>query len=633
MKAQKILIAILAVLICFIDVRQSFGGQESTEQQENKDLITKTYDITDIIMPIPNYNLPQIISGAPNDPIAAVTLPQMSGDLMLGIIKRLDKDWDNKNIDFNRGLLLVKQSLPVHRHIEEFLDYLRGIRNQTISIEAKLAIIDNSTLCEIKERLSNTAVLDDKTIQILSEKGSIYKTAKKIAFNGQEIYTSDIKPIVYNKQYDIVIVNAQDSKAEGEAIVDTIRQGMIFGIKPFITPNNNIRMDIKLQNVELLSLEKVQPSRYEEYTGSIELPTTDDTYIKTTVLTQSNKTVIVAIVSLKESNKNMLLLVTPTLIGEEPKKEYFSLTPTKLMKIFDVSSMIFPYGEYFNSPNILSPLTPGGSRIIEQNDIDLPPLRVFSIEEIAESFRGSASTLWDGAIYDSPDSGECAIIGDTPNIVVIHKPDIIKKIEETSRLLSKPYDTSCLVTVNSQLLTISDAYWQNLIKGKRIDLSKNLITDSNVIKEILAETDKSKMVKSIANAEITGFNKQSVCAAQMRQTQYVQDIDVQGGAIGYQPVINSISSGISLNVKPIILKDNFIDLLVDLRFTKLIKLETQTTQQGAFMFQKPQLEHQCFLNKIKVRDGMWAIAQITSERNSEEGLQHNIILLKANVVK
>jgi len=622
---------ILAGLICCIGVSQSFGEKENKTKEETQNLITRTYDILDLTLPVYDYPSPVILREVPPEPEhGKVSLPPISGDVMVEIIKELDKDnWtDNKPImfDSNNGFLVVTQSPSIHKRIEELLNYFRSICKPMISIEAKLVVIDNPTLSEIREKLSNTVILDDKALQTVLEKGSIYKTAQKTAYNGQEVYSADIKLIAYNKQYDVVIVNSTNSKAQGEPIVDSICQGMVFGIKPFITPNKNIRMDIRLQNVKLVAMDKVNPVHYEEYKGNIELPTTDNTDIRTTVLAPPGRAIIAGVVSLKESNKNLILLVTPTLIGEEPKTEYFTFTPTKSMKIFDVSSMTFPYYEHF-SPLVFPSLTPGGARLIERPTQELPPLPVYPIdgdEGIIGIIRNN--------ILDILDSGMCSRIGDTNSIAVIHKPDVIKKAEETIKLLSKPYDTSCLVTVSSQLLTISDVYWQGLIKDKKIDLNKGFI-DQKVVKDLLAETGKSKMVKLIASVEVTGFNKQSVCAGQMQQTHYVQDLDVQGGAIAYQPVIGILNSGVGLYAKPITLKDNFIDVLLDWRFANLIKMDTQTTQQGGFMFHKPQLETQLFMGNIKVQDGIWAIAQVTSERDPAEGLQYNLILVKANVVK
>lgn len=642
MKTQKIrgdsgvptnsgLAVILAGLICFIGATQSFG-----EKEETQNLITKRYDILDLTMPVYDYPSPVILREVPPEAEhGRASLPPISGDVIVEIIKCLDKDWtDDKPImfDANVGFLVVTQLPPVHKRIEEFLIYLRSICKPMISIEAKLVVIDNPTLYEIRERLPNTVILDDKALQTVLEKGSIYKTAQKTAYNGQEVYSADIKLIAYTRQYDVVIVNAASSKAQGEPIVDSICQGMVFGIKPFITPNKNIRMDIKLQNVKLVAIDKVNPVHYEEYKGNIELPTTDNTDIRTTVIAPSNKTILAGVVSLKESNKSMLLLVTPTLVGEESKTEYFNLTPTKSMKIFDVSSMTVPYDEHLFSPLSFPSLTPGGLRLIERLAYDLPWVPVYPIEGdegIIGIIRNNIPVSWDDEL---PDGGRFCIIGETKRIAVIHKPDVIKKAEETIKLLSKPYDTSCLVTVNSQLLTISDAYWQGLIKDKKIDINKGFI-DQKAVKDLLAETDKSKMVKLIASAEVTGFNKQSVCAGQMQQTHYVQDLDVQGGAIAYQPGIGILNSGVGLYAKPITLKDNFIDVLLDWRFANLIKMDTQTTQQGGFMFHKPQLETQLFMGNIKVQDGIWAIAQATSERDPAEGLQHNLILVKATVVK
>lgn len=637
MKTQKIrsdsgvptnsrLAVILAGLICFISVVQSFGEQENKPKQEKQDLITKTYDILDIIIPVVNHKPPRIIliSGTLNE--SSISSPMITGDSIVVLIKdNFDEDWTDKDIAFSpqSGLLVVKQSSSVHKRIEEFLAYLRGIRKK-ISIEAKLVAIDNPTLYEIREKLSNTAILDDKALQTILEKGIIYKTAQQTACNGQEIYTSDIKVTNYTKQYDVVIVNSTSSKAEGQPIIDYVYQGMVFSIKPFITPNKNIRMDIKLQNSELLSMEKVNPVRYGEYDGNIELPTTDNTDIKTTALAQFNQTVLAAIVGIKESNKSMLLLVTPKLIEEEPKTEYFTLTPAKVIKIFDLNSMTYPYSDWFVSSVIIQSFVPGGGSILAEPTQDLPPTPIYPFDG-------------DGGIFDilhnQFDISKCLRIDESNNIVVIGNLDVIKKAEEAIMLLSKPYDTSCLVTVSGQLLTISDIYWQNLIKDKKIDINRNLVVDSNVIKDLLTETGKGKIVKLIASAEVTGFNRQMVCVAQMRQTNYIQCLEVQGGAIAYQPIANIINSGVSLNVRPIILKDNLINLLLDWRFNNLIKLDTQTTRQGAFMFQKPQLENQCFLSNIEIQDGIWTIVQVTSERNPKDGLQHKVIFIKASVVK
>jgi type II secretory pathway component GspD/PulD (secretin) len=89
----------------------------------------------------------------------------------------------------------------------------------------------------------------------------------------------------------------------------------------------------------------------------------------------------------------------------------------------------------------------------------------------------------------------------------------------------------------------------------------------NMLMTALKKTGRGTILDS---PKITALNGQRVNVSYLRQRQYIQDGDVQAGAVAYEPVINTFSTGVVLDVKPVMSYDRkFITLHI---FPTLIEL-------------------------------------------------------------
>ena len=86
--------------------------------------------------------------------------------------------------------------------------------------------------------------------------------------------------------------------------------------------------------------------------------------------------------------------------------------------------------------------------------------------------------------------------------------------------------------------------------------------------------------------KITALNGQRVNVSFLRQRQYIQDGDIQAGAVAYEPVINTYTTGVVLDVKPIMSYDrkyitlNIFPTLLELVDSRETTLEYQATPPG-----------------------------------------------------
>lgn len=280
----------------------------------------------------------------------------------------------------------------------------------------------------------------------------------------------------------------------------------------------------------------------------------------------------------------------------------------------------------FPGPNVELPLTPGGAPGWAMPPVDLPPVAKVTADELVDLIKKNTgkdpkgASTWEGNIPGV----NIRRIGESNKLLVVHSASVQDEITEFLKILRS--FRSAMISVEATFLNTSD----NLLESLGVELRniprvtipnapdipgqpnpnaglllggnrdarfrtaytfrdqnnqvENALPQSaigglglqfavlgapriNMLMTALEKTGRGIIVDS---PRITAINGQRVNASFLKQRQYVQDGDIQAGAIAYEPVINTFSTGVVLDVKPIMSYDRkFITLHI---FPTIIEL-------------------------------------------------------------
>jgi type II secretory pathway component GspD/PulD (secretin) len=98
----------------------------------------------------------------------------------------------------------------------------------------------------------------------------------------------------------------------------------------------------------------------------------------------------------------------------------------------------------------------------------------------------------------------------------------------------------------------------------------------NMLMTALKKTGRGTILDS---PRITAINGQRVNVSYTKQRQYIQDGDVMAGATAYEPVINTFTTGVVLDVKPVMSYDRkFVTLNIFPTLIDLVDMRTTTLE-------------------------------------------------------
>ncbi len=282
----------------------------------------------------------------------------------------------------------------------------------------------------------------------------------------------------------------------------------------------------------------------------------------------------------------------------------------------------------FPGPNVELPLTPGGAPGWSQPPTELPPVTQITIEGeggLLELITKNTGKNRKGvSTWDIP-GVNIRKIGDSNKLMVVHSASVQEEIVEFLKILRS--FRSAMVSIEATFTTTVDDFFEEfgmelrgiprvtipnapdipgqpspsaglLLGGNRDARFRTAYTlrDSNnqvetplpptaigglglqfailgggprvnMLMSALEKTGKGTIMDS---PKITALNGQRVNVAFIRQRQYIQDGDIQAGAVAFEPVIGTFSTGVVLDVKPVMSYDRkFITIHV---FPTLLEL-------------------------------------------------------------
>ncbi|MEK7310218.1 MAG: hypothetical protein AAB038_05315 [Planctomycetota bacterium] len=296
----------------------------------------------------------------------------------------------------------------------------------------------------------------------------------------------------------------------------------------------------------------------------------------------------------------------------------------------------------FPGPNVELPLTPGGAPGWSMPPTDLPPVTQITIEELLDLIKKNTGkdrkgqSTWEGNIPGV----NIRRIGDSNKLMVVHSASTQDEIVEFLQILRS--FRSAMVSIEASFTTTTDDVFEEfgtelrgiprvsipnapdipgqsnptaglLLGGNRDARFRTAYTlrDANnqvetalppsaigglglqfavlgaprinMLMTALQKTGKGTVMDS---PKITALNGQRVNVAFIRQRQYIQDGDIQAGAVAYEPVVNTFSTGVVLDVKPVMSYDRkFITIhvfptLLELIDVRELLLEYQAVPPG-----------------------------------------------------
>ncbi|HLD36385.1 MAG TPA: hypothetical protein VJC37_06655 [Planctomycetota bacterium] len=292
----------------------------------------------------------------------------------------------------------------------------------------------------------------------------------------------------------------------------------------------------------------------------------------------------------------------------------------------------------FPGPNVELPLTPGGAPGWAMPQTELPPVTQISIEDLLELIKKNTGKdrngqgTWEGNIPGV----NIRRIGDSNKLMVVHSASVQEEIVEFLQILRS--FRSAMVSIEATFTTTTDDFFEEfgmelrniprstipnapdipgqsnpsaglLLGGNRDARFRTAYTlrdqnnqvetalppsavgglglqfailgspRVNMLMSALEKTGKGTIMDS---PKITALNGQRVNVAFIRQRQYIQDGDIQAGAVAYEPVINTFSTGVVLDVKPVMSYDRkFITIHVFPTLLELVDVRNLTLEYFA----------------------------------------------------
>ena len=265
----------------------------------------------------------------------------------------------------------------------------------------------------------------------------------------------------------------------------------------------------------------------------------------------------------------------------------------------------------FPGPNVELPLTPGGAPGWSMPPTELPPVTQITIDEILELIKKNTGkdrngqATWEGNIPGV----NIRRIGDSNKLMVVHSASVQEEIVEFLQILRS--FRSAMISIEATFTTTTDDFLEEfgvelrnipretipnapdipgqsnpsaglLLGGNRDARFRTAYTlrdqnnqvetalpptaigglglqfsvlgapRLNMLMTALEKTGKGTIMDS---PKITALNGQRVNVAFIKQRQYIQDGDIQAGAVAYEPAINTFSTGVVLDVKPVMSYD------------------------------------------------------------------------------
>jgi len=280
----------------------------------------------------------------------------------------------------------------------------------------------------------------------------------------------------------------------------------------------------------------------------------------------------------------------------------------------------------FPGPNVELPLTPGGAPGWTMPPAELPAVTKITIDELIDLIKKNTGkdrkgqSTWEGNIPGV----NIRRIGDSNKLMVVHSASAQEEIVEFLQILRS--FRSAMVSIEATFMTTTDDFLETLgvelrnisretipnapdIPGQtnptaglllggsrdtRFRTAYTLRDQNNQVETALPPTavgglglqfavlgaprinmlltalEKTGKGTILDSPKITALNGQRVNVSFVKQRQYIQDGDIQAGAVAYEPVINTFSTGVVLDVKPVMSYDRkFITIHV---FPTLLEL-------------------------------------------------------------
>ncbi|MDI6732877.1 MAG: hypothetical protein QME16_02970, partial [Planctomycetota bacterium] len=305
-------------------------------------------------------------------------------------------------------------------------------------------------------------------------------------------------------------------------------------------------------------------------------------------------------------------------------------------RVHNVDDLVRPVPE-FPGPNIEISLTPGGTKGWEPPPVDLPPVGVMTMEELMELIKKNTGKDRKGQNTWDVEGASIKKIGDSNKMMIVHTPTVQDEVVEFLQILrsfrsAMIYIEATFITTSDDLLEDLGIQWRNIprvgleptppgipgqpnptagiLPGGNRDIrfrSAYSFRDTNNVVEtalppsaigglglqfatlgkprtnmLLTALERTGKGTIIDSPKITALNGQRVNVSFIRQRQYIQDGDIQSGAIAYEPVINTFSTGVVLDVKPVMSYDRkFITIHIFPTILELIGLREITLQYRA----------------------------------------------------
>ena len=142
-----------------------------------------------------------------------------------------------------------------------------------------------------------------------------------------------------------------------------------------------------------------------------------------------------------------------------------------------------------------------------------------------------------------------------PRVTVPNAPDIPGQSNPSAGLLlggNRDARFRTAYTFRDQNNQVENALPASAIGGLGLQFAVLGAPRINLLMTALKKTGRGTILDS---PKITALNGQRVNVAYLKQRQYIQDGDVQAGAVAYEPVINTFSTGVVLDVKPVMSYD------------------------------------------------------------------------------
>lgn len=152
------------------------------------------------------------------------------------------------------------------------------------------------------------------------------------------------------------------------------------------------------------------------------------------------------------------------------------------------------------------------------------------------------------------------------------------------------------------------------------------IIDDALLSPLLTAVEKSSDARVVNSQVLTVYNSQQAAVSVINQRAYVQDFDVEVATAAFiaDPIINVLSEGVSLQVRPTVHQDRQnLTLEVQPTVARIVRITPFTTTLGnnsaaAITLQLPQLEVQSLRSTTTVPDGgTILIGGLNSIRNVE----------------